>query len=236
MTDRREFLALAAEGVAGVFLAGCVSGSHASRSRMPLIAETGVPVTPTEDLMREHGVLRRILLIHEELLRRLAAGEPAPADILLGSAQIIRTVIEDYHEKNEEDYLFPRFERAGKLADLVAVLRAQHKAGRQVTSRVMELADAAKLREAGARAEVAGLLDAFRRMYRPHASREDTVLFPAFRDVVTPAEFDEIGDRFEDAEAERLGPGGFERTVERIAGMEKTLGIYDLAQFTPKTG
>ncbi|WP_222708901.1 hypothetical protein [Nonomuraea sp. C10] len=38
-----------------------------------------VPVTPPEDLMREHGVLKRILLIYREGIRRINAGEPVPA-------------------------------------------------------------------------------------------------------------------------------------------------------------
>jgi hypothetical protein len=28
---------------------------------------------------------------------------------------------------------------------------------------------------------------------------------------------------------------GFEKMVDKIAGIERKLGIYDLAQFTPKT-
>ena len=49
----------------------------------------------------------------------------ASVGLLSGSAGIIRTFIEEYHEKQEEDYLFPRFEKAGKLTDLVQVLRQQ---------------------------------------------------------------------------------------------------------------
>jgi hypothetical protein len=31
-----------------------------------------------------------------------------------------------------------------------------------------------------------------------------------------------------------FGEDGFERIVDRVATIEKTLGIYDLAQFTPR--
>ncbi len=30
------------------------------------------------------------------------------------------------------------------------------------------------------------------------------------------------------------GEDGFEKMVDRVGGIEKQLGIYDLAQFTPK--
>jgi len=48
----------------------------------------------------------------------------------------------------------------------------------------------------------------------------------------SPHELDLLGDTFEDKEREMLGEGGFEQMVEKVAGIEKTLGIYDLSQFT----
>jgi hypothetical protein len=71
-------------------------------------------------------------------------------------------------------------------------------------------------------------------MYRPHKSREDTVLFPAFHAVVSPEEYDSLGKKFEDKENERLGEHGFEKVVEGVAGLEKSFGIYELSHFTPK--
>lgn len=47
-------------------------------------------------------------------------------------------------------------------------------------------------------------------MYEPHEAREDTLLFPAFREI------------------------GFHKIVEEVAGFEKKAGIYDLSQFTPR--
>jgi hypothetical protein len=75
--------------------------------------------------MREHGVLNRILLIFEEVGRRIQEREAFPLDVVTGSAGMVRRFIEDYHERLEEDHLFPRFEAAGRLVDLVGVLRTQ---------------------------------------------------------------------------------------------------------------
>ena len=74
---------------------------------------------------------------------------------------------------------------------------------------------------------------AFIRMYEPHEAREDTVVFPALRDVVPPKEFRELAERFEDEEHQRFGQAGFQGVVERVADIEKSLDIYDLSQFTP---
>jgi hypothetical protein len=83
--------------------------------------------------MREHGVLKRILLIYGEAIRRIDNNEDLPPEPLADSAKIIRQFVEDYHEKLEEDFLFPRFEKANKLVDLVGVLLHQHQAGRRLT-------------------------------------------------------------------------------------------------------
>src|SRR6266498_5600690 len=103
--------------------------------------EKEAEVGPPEDLMREHGVLKRVLLIYGEVLRRIDAKQDFPPEALADAAGIIRSFIEDYHEKLEEDFLFPRFEKAHQLVDLVSVLRDQHQAGRRVTDITMHLAN-----------------------------------------------------------------------------------------------
>ena len=70
-------------------------------------------------------------------------------------------------------------------------------------------------------------------MYRPHESREDTILFPALRTILTPKQVESLGDRMEEDEQKVLGHEGFERSVDQVASIEKALGIYDLIRFTP---
>jgi len=193
----------------------------------------GEEVSPPEDLMREHGVLRRVLLIYEDIQGRLNSGKEFPPETLAAAADIIQKFIEQYHEKLEEDHLFPRFEKAGILVDLVAILREQHKAGRRLTEHIKQSAAAATLTEGAKRKELAERLNLFIRMYRPHAAREDTVLFPALRTIVSEKEFHDLGEEFEDKEVKLFGEGGFEKIVAQVAELEKGLGIYDISQFTP---
>ncbi len=62
----------------------------------------------------------------------------------------------------------------------------------------------------------------------------DTVLFPALHRIFSAKEYDALGDAFEDKERELFGEGGFEKRVERVAAIEKSLGLSDLSQFTAK--
>jgi hemerythrin-like domain-containing protein len=190
-------------------------------------------ISPAEDLMREHGVLKRILLVYGEAQRRLEANENLPLQAVLDSAGIIRSFIEDYHEKLEEDFLFPRFKKANRFTDLVDVLVEQHQAGRRVTEKIVQLAGSKAITDPQKRRYLAKLLGLFIRMYSPHEAREDTVLFPAIRDVVSPKEYGDLGEKFEEKEHKLFGEHGFEAIVERVAKIEKSLGLFDLAQFTP---
>jgi len=58
-------------------------------------------ISAPEDLMREHGVLNRCLLIHEDATRKIEGRKAIPKEIFAETASIIRRFVEDYHEKNE---------------------------------------------------------------------------------------------------------------------------------------
>lgn len=125
-------------------------------------AEEEEEVSPTEDLMREHGLLNRVLL-YEDGLRQLEMQQDPDAAVLSGGADIVQRFIENYHEKPEEDYLSP------------------------------------------------------------------TLHF-----LISRNEWDALGEDFEKREHQSFGQEGFDGMVEKVAGLEKTAGLYDLAQFTPR--
>jgi hemerythrin-like domain-containing protein len=72
-------------------------------------------------------------------------------------------------------------------------------------------------------------------MYRPHAAREDTDLFPKLHEVVSKNEYDAMAEDFEKKEHQLFGANGFERMVDRVAELERAIGINDLNQFTPRS-
>ena len=227
-THRRTFvkngLMAAVTGAAGIaFLSGCKDKEEGEDKE----------VSPPEDLMQEHGVLKRILLIYDACRIHLINKESFPVNALYNAAGIIRTFVEDYHEKQEENYLFPRFQKANQLTDLVSVLLQQHQAGRKVTEQVMQLSKTTNRNDAENQ-RLIQLLSAFNTMYSPHEAREDTVLFPAFRKLVSKHEYDSLGEEFENNEQKLFGKDGFETIVNKVANIEKQLSIYELSQFTPK--
>ena len=222
----RRYLVQAVSGFLIASTCGQVNAAHADE------ADRTMEVTPPEDLMREHGVLNRVLLVYEAGLGKFARGEDFDVAVLSRAAGIVHEFIEDYHERNEEQQVFPRFRKAGQMLELVDVLYQQHQAGRRLTDTILGLVPASQA-PGEARSRLTASLQSFIAMYRPHEAREDTDLFPKLRSIVSPHEFDAMAEDFEREERRKFGEDGFERYVERLTGLEQALGIHDLARFTP---
>ncbi|MCC8425492.1 hemerythrin domain-containing protein [Mucilaginibacter sp. UR6-11] len=223
--SRRDFLTktgiLAASGLAVTMVNSCGSEKGGDDD-----------VTTNEDLMREHGVLKRILLVYNEASSRLITGKDLNVSLIGKSADLIKTFIEDYHEKLEEDHLFPRFEKAGQLTELTKTLRIQHHKGRLLTQRI--IVNAKKPNPtADEKKMMAADMQAFVRMYNPHEAREDTVLFPALHKLISKHEYDSMGEDFERKEKEQFGGDGFDMALDKVTRIEKAMNIYDLNLYTP---
>jgi len=191
--------------------------------------ETGA----VEDLMREHGVLRRAFLVYQECIGRLRAGTGVDAAALHDTAQLFRTFGEDYHERSlEEAHIFPQVRKAGgALETLVDTLKTQHDRGREVTDFILGATAGGAIDSANTE-PLARAFEHFARMYANHTAREDTILFPAWKKALSEHALEEMGDKFEDIEKQQFGGDGFDDAVKRIARIEQALNLSDLAQFT----
>jgi hemerythrin-like domain-containing protein len=221
--DRRT--ALAATAALSLTAAAC-------RNRAPETKEAGEEeVSANEDLMREHGVLRRILILYREVAPKIASDASIDVGAIAAAATLFRDFGERYHERQlEETYIFPEL-RKGSLGGLIDTLLDQHRRGRDITAFVLDSTKGGRLESARSR-QLAGAMTSFARMYDAHAAREDTVLFPAFKAATPPDRMHELSERFEGIEHRQFGEDGFDAAVKRIADAEVALGIADLALFT----
>lgn len=198
-------------------------------------AEKEPEVTATEDLMREHGVIRRALLVYYEVIPKLRQN-PASVDAtaLRQTAQLFRTFGEDYHERMlEEQHIFPIIRKqGGELLKYADTLTAQHQRGREITDYVLAVTNGPKI-SSGHAEPLAKVFDSFVLMYTNHAAREDTIVFPAWKKNYSDKQLDEISDQFESIEHKMFGKDGFEDAEKKISNIERELGFGELAQFTP---
>lgn len=215
--SRRSFLALATAGVA---LAAC--------------RDEDEDVGAVEDLMREHGVIRRVLVVYRESAARLRLSPMAvPPGALQKAAQLMQNFGEDYHEKAlEEAHLFPVVKKAGgAAAGLIDSLLTQHRRGREITGYVLGVTRQGI--GVGDAEPLARALEGFARMYEEHAAQEDTIVFQAWKKSMSKKQLDEMGDLFEDIEHKTFGKDGFGDAIEKIAAIEASLGLTLAGMLAP---
>jgi hemerythrin-like domain-containing protein len=224
-TSRRTLL------VAGL---GAASELAVSAFQSTVAFGIGKPISAGEDLMQEHGVLGRLLLIYEELARRFEKGDADPSDCLLQSTSIIVDYIQGHHERVEELMIFPALRKAGVLPELVAVLVSQHEAGRTVIDAITKRVHDGAIKANDGRLESASLMRMFLHMYRPHALREDTVVFPTLHRTLSESQYQELSTRIQTLEKAMVHNDDLIDIVKRLDQIEIALGIHDLASFTAK--
>ena len=236
---RRQFLITAGTAGAGLLLAAVDPGAAlAAEKREKQKKGKEKEVGAVEDLMREHSVLRRALLVYRESAARLRSN-PGSIDpqAIAKTAKLFRSFGEDYHERRlEEAHIFPAVRKAGgpaaayvDCADSAAQSRSRNH--RLYTRRILAVTGKGAI-GTGDIDPLARVFDSLDLMYENHAAREDTIVFPAWKDVLSERQLEEMGDKFEDIEREQFGKDGFEDFVAQISQIEQMLGFADLAQFT----
>jgi hemerythrin-like domain-containing protein len=242
-SKRRQLITGISLAGAGVLIGACranpgSSGSATNENTKNEGPKTGeeetLEVTATEDLMREHGILRRALLVYGESVVTLRQDVASvPPDALEKVANLFRVFGEDYHERKlEEVYIFPTVKKApGMAASYVDVLSNQHARGREITDYVLSITKADRIASNSVE-PLAKALEAFVRMYEHHAAIEDTVIFPAWKSATGQAELDELGEKFEEIEHEQFGDDGYEIALKRMEEIESSLGLSNLDMFT----
>jgi hypothetical protein len=80
---------------------------------------------------------------------------------------------------------------------------------------------------------LARALESFVLMYENHAAREDTIVFPAWKRVLSDRQLHDMGEKFEEIEKQQFGRDGYEEAVKQMGEIEQALGVADIGQFTP---
>jgi hemerythrin-like domain-containing protein len=228
-SNRRHWIAMAGTSVLAMTMG--ISPLSAAEEKE---AEGEPEVPAAEDLMREHGILRRALLVYSEAASRVAQGKgDVPVAQLGRTATLFRTFGEDYHERSlEEQHVFvPLIKAGGTHGSLAKTLTSQHQRGREITDYVSGIAKKGSIAPADAM-PFTNAMTQFVRMYEHHAAIEDTIIFPAWKKAISPAQYHELTEQFEELEHKMFGKDGFEDALKRIAAIEQAFGLGDLAALT----
>jgi hemerythrin-like domain-containing protein len=157
--------------------------------------------------MREHGVLRRALLVYTAAASKLHSNPASVSpDALQKNARLFRAFGEDYHEKKlEEAYIFPAVKNTESPATAYPdILITQHSREREITDYIPSVTQGAKLGAMNAE-PLSRAMESLVLMYRHHAAREDTIVFPAWKKTLSEKGYDEMGEKFEEIEHQQFG-------------------------------
>ena len=224
---RRSFIETTGLAAGALLLASAPMASLAAEGKEKQVGAV-------EDLMREHGVLRRALLVYQTCAQRLRTDPiTVSTEALRKTATLFRKFGEDYHERKlEEAHIFPVVRKVqGIAAQYSDVLIAQHERGRQITDYILSTTHNEIVSTANVQ-PLAASLQAFVLMYEHHTAREDTIVFTAWKNALSEKALDEMGEQFEAIEHQQFGKDGFEDALKTIAGVEQTLSIEDISLFT----
>lgn len=183
--------------------------------------------TPTEDLMKEHGILNRIMLIYENVLFKIDSNIHFDLQLVFDSATIVKEFIEEYHEPMEEKYIFAFLLERNLHVELISELIKQHRLSKIITGKIFKYINLTDLEK------LSKYIKLFLYMYRAHESREDTIIFNQFRKIAGAELIKEIGEKFEESEHELFGVDGYGRLLDQVIKIEIKLNIYNLAIYTP---
>ncbi len=190
-------------------------------------------ISPVESLLKEHGLLERLLLIYKASFEQTKTLAPFHTDPLRKAIEIMEQYIENFHEKIEEE-VFSIFEKKNVQVALIKQLRMQHLIAQQITKLIKELLDNETIvRNVKKLQEISQLLQMFIVMYGVHEAHENTELFPLLYDIMTQGEINKLAKKIDDLEKKLFGTNGFMKVLQKVIAIEKQLGIYDISQYTP---
>ncbi len=225
-------------GAGATLLLGQATWAAQTGKSMAQPSQTMTPkdvLTPMEDLACQHAVARRVLMVYHQMASSRETNAPQmPMQSVTAAANMLRSMVEDFHVKFEEDNVFPLFEKVNKLTDLVSTLRDQHAAARGLTDSILQ-ATQGTARNAPTEALTRNLM-AYARMIEAHTAYEETLLYPQIRTVASQADYEQLWKTLQDADRKKLGPEGVVGLLSKVADLERSAGIMGLAQFTPKIG
>lgn len=183
-------------------------------------------ITIIEYLYKNQGLLKRMLLIYEELIRRLENNIRIGNKIIYYSANIINNFIENYLEKTKEKYIFPLLQKNNFEIKLLNEIKDQYKLKKQLTNTILKLSENDIITDKN---ELIFYLQQYIKITRYHMSREDTVVIPKFISLLDNESKLDYSCLFDEQQSKNLGADGFNKYLNIIVSIEKYIKIHDLS-------
>ena len=158
----------------------------------------------TDSLEHEHRTIEKIVRVTGVLVDELAENRDIDDDILRDLCQFLRVYGHQCHHGKEESYLFPMLERHGVPEEgcPLGALRHEHERSRALTQELVQAsAEYAANRHDGSSA-LSEVLRNIAQFYPAHIWKEEYLLFPMARKVLSEEDDQRLLKEFKSVESD----------------------------------
>lgn len=158
----------------------------------------------TDSLEQEHRTIEKILRVTGVLVDELTENRDIDDDILRDLCQFLRVYGHQCHHGKEESYLFPMLERHGVPEEgcPLGALRHEHERSRALTQELVQAsAEYAANRHDGSSA-LSEVLRNIAQFYPAHIWKEEYLLFPMARKVLSEEDDQRLLKEFKSVESD----------------------------------
>ena len=177
--------------------------------------------SPTETLEAEHRLIQRVVATMAQIADAVEQGRVVEVPVLRELVRFLKTFGDECHHAKEETALFPMLELKGvPLAGCpVAVLHNDHLKGRVLVGELSDAIEAYAAEDRSGRRSVIPALRALVAFYPDHIWKEDYLLFPLARKVLSSMDERILTQHFEQLEA-GVGSGAHQRYEQFVKELE----------------
>ncbi|MFY9606532.1 MAG: hemerythrin domain-containing protein [Thermoplasmata archaeon] len=176
---------------------------------------------PTDELMNEHRVIERMLVVVSNACDRLENGQEVEQELFVGAADFFKNFADKCHHGKEEKLLFVKMQERGVSGEVgpIAVMLREHQDGRGHVRKIAELS-ATKMTQK-TKDGLVRVGRAYVDLLSKHIQKEDNILYPMANQILTKEDQEELAKGFEKVEENVMGPGVHERYYHMIDEWEK---------------
>jgi hemerythrin-like domain-containing protein len=207
------------------------NGSSSSKMRTHQRTVGGDDMGPIEELEQEHELIGRVIGAAGVLAEKLAVGCEVEAQLLLDMVEFLHIFVGQCHHGKEEQYMFRLLESRGIPSGgcPLAALRHEHQSGSGLLEQFSAAVGEYRRTPVGNLEPLLRALQGLTDLYPGHIWKEDFLLFPMSRKVLSSEDQRTISEGFRRIEAE-IGPDvhhAFEDLAARIIAAAALVGTGD---------
>lgn len=178
----------------------------------------------TATLRHEHEAILRMLDATQEVASRFQNGKEVAPETISGLLEFFKLFADRCHHGKEEDLLFPLLQQKGLPGQggPIGVMLHEHTQGRTLIREMSEATDGyGKTPDAGLRWADAAVN--YARLLRAHIDKENHILFVMAERILSGDEQQELSEKFEKLEIEKMGEGTHERLHQQMERILKEI-------------